>query len=145
MAEEIRVNAGSSFEEGRRVNVAAERNMRMLRVNTNDVHMIVDIARQADRAINRIRKNLLIMFDPKDVIPLLERYTGVVKEFHKVTYDLCKFAGIEYRTPRRLQALLGSVVDEESREGVEEFKKERKADLIEEMLSSEENSEEKAE
>ena len=117
----------------RKISLAAQRNTRVMLVRTNDTHMVLDIARQADKAINFLRRNLLLRFDPDEVVPLLKKYNEAVKQLHEVAYELCKLAGMVYRPPRGLEIPL----DEEAKKGVEEFKKEKKAELIEEMALSE--------
>lgn len=117
----------------RKISLAAQRNTRVMLVRTNDTHIVLDIARQADRAINYIRRNLLIRFDPEKVIPLLKKYNEAVQKLHEVAYELCRFTGIQYRIPRGLQEPL----DEETKQAVEEFKAEERADLIEEMAMAE--------
>jgi len=123
----------------RKISLAAQRNTRVMLVRTNDTHIVLDIARQADRAINYLRRNLLIKFDPEKVIPLLKNYNEAVQRLHEVAYELCKFTGIPYRAPRGFELPL----DEETKEGIEEFRKEKKAELMEEMALSELENEDK--
>jgi|GEM_PF-721920 len=130
MAEGVMENLDPRVQ--RKINLAKERNTRVMLVRTNDTHIVLDIARQADRAINYLRRNLLIRFEPEEVIPLLKRYNEAVKQLHEAAYDLCRFAGIPYRVPRGLEEPL----DEETKAAVEEFKKEKRAELMEEMVAS---------
>lgn len=123
----------------RKINLAKERNTRVMLVRTNDTHIVLDIARQADRAINYLRRNLLIRFDPEKVLPLLKKYNEAVQKLNEAADELCRFTGIPYRVPRGLEEPL----DEETKQGIEEFKNERKADLIEEMALSELENEKK--
>ena len=117
----------------RKVSLASQRNTRVILVRTNDTHIVLDIARQADRAINYIRRNLLIKFNPDAVLPLLKKYNEAVLKMHEAAYELCKFTGAVYRVPRGLELPL----DEETKKGVERFKREKKIELLEEAALAE--------
>ncbi len=116
----------------RKIDLAKERGTRVVIVRTIDTHFILDITRQADRVINYLRKNLLIKFNPEDVVPLLKEYNEAIKRLHEVTFKLCKFAGVAYRAPKGFEIPL----DEETKREVEKIKKERKAELIENMMNN---------
>lgn len=114
----------------RKISLAQQRGTRVMLVRTNDTHIVLDITRQADRVLNYLRRNLLIKFNPEDVVPLLRKYNEAVKALHEATYELCKFAGVEYRPPKGFEIPL----DEETKRGIEEFKKEKKAEILEQVL-----------
>ncbi|MEM4620874.1 MAG: hypothetical protein QW607_11760 [Desulfurococcaceae archaeon] len=111
----------------RKVELAAQRGTRVLPVRTIDTHIILDIASQADRVINYLRKNIVIKFEPEEVVRYLREYQEAVRRLHEVTYRMCKFAGTPYRVPRGFEEPL----DEEAKEGVISLKKEKKAELLE--------------
>ncbi len=88
----------------RKVSLAKERDTRVLIARTPDTHRILDIVRQADRGIQILRNNLLIRFTPEEVLPILDKYQGIIRDLDALTREISEKSGVPYRSPRNLEA-----------------------------------------
>lgn len=95
-----------SFEVARterKISLAQERDSRVVLVRTNDTHRILDIVRGADRGVRLIRANLLIRYQPEEVLPLLQEYQEAIDRLNKTAIKICSLAGVPYRSPKGME------------------------------------------
>ena len=101
--------AQEQYEERRerKINLAGERDTRVVFARTPDTHQVLNIAGAADRGI-RILRNRAGMskdFEPDEVFALIGEFHDAVYQLHEVTKKICEKAKINYRPPRNMEDL----------------------------------------
>lgn len=94
------------------VEMAKERNARVILHNTPDTYPLTDIARYADQGIRRLRNRIMISLAPKDALPLLDEYNESLIKLHTIVSKICAITNVRYRTPRALMQVLGEETPE---------------------------------
>ena len=94
------------------VELAKERNARVILHNTPDTYPLTDMARYADQGIRRLRNRIMISLAPKDALPLLDEYNEALIRLHTVVSKICAVTNVRYRTPRALAQVLGEQAPE---------------------------------
>jgi hypothetical protein len=95
------------------VELAKERNARVILHNTPDTYPLTDMARYADQGIRRLRNRIMISLAPKDALPLLDEYNDALFQLHTVVSKICAVTNVRYRTPRALAQILGEQTPED--------------------------------
>lgn len=96
------------------VELAKERNARVILHNTPDTYPLTDLARYADQGIRRLRNRIMISLAPKDALPLLDEYNEALIKLHTVIEKICSVTDVKYRQPRTLVQLIGEARPEET-------------------------------
>lgn len=96
------------------VELAKERNARVILHNTPDTYPLTDMARYADQGIRRLRNRIMISLAPKDALPLLDEYNDVLIRLHTVIGKICAVTNVRYRRPRAIAQILGEPESEET-------------------------------
>ncbi len=94
------------------VEMAKERNARVILHNTPDTYPLTDLARYADQGIRRLRNRIMISLAPKDALPLLDEYNESLIKLHTIISKICAITNVRYRTPRALMQVLGEEIPE---------------------------------
>jgi hypothetical protein len=94
------------------VELAKERNARVILHNTPDTYPLTDMARYADQGIRRLRNRIMISLAPKDALPLLDEYNDALFQLHTIVSKICAVTNVRYRTPRALAQILGEQTPE---------------------------------
>ena len=94
------------------VELAKERNARVILHNTPDTYPLTDMARYADQGIRRLRNRIMISLAPKEALPLLDEYNDALFQLHTVVSKICAVTNVRYRTPRALAQILGEQTPE---------------------------------
>lgn len=89
------------------VELAKERNARVILHNTPDTYPLTDMARYADQGLRRLRNRIMISLAPKQALPLLDRYNEVLIDLHTIIGKICLITNVRYRTPKAISMLLG--------------------------------------
>ena len=89
------------------VELAKERNARVILHNTPDTYPLTDMARYADQGLRRLRNRIMISLAPKQALPLLDKYNEVLIDLHKIIEKICLITNVRYRTPKAISMLLG--------------------------------------
>ena len=87
--------------------LAKERNARVILHNTPDTYPLTELARYADQSIRRLRNRIMISIAPKQALPLLDEYNDTLIRLHKVIEKICTITNVRYRQPRALEQILG--------------------------------------
>ena len=95
-----------AFQE-RKMELAKQRDSRVVIVRTRDFEAILNIARAADRALNILRRNAGIRFDFDEVAKHVERFKKALIELHRATEEICRTTDTPYRAPAWLAEELG--------------------------------------
>jgi hypothetical protein len=108
MAEET-ITAQEHYEQRRerKINLAGQRDTRVVFARTPDTHQVLNITSAADRGI-RILRNRAGMsrdYSPEEVFALIGEFHNAVYQLHKVTEKICTKADINYRPPRNMEEL----------------------------------------
>ncbi len=116
------ISVGSGEPKGPRtktdyVELAKERNARVILHNTPDTYPLTDLARYADQGIRRLRNRIMITLTPEEALPLLNAYNEALVQLHRIVAEICRLTNVRYRTPRALMQVLGEK-DEENKETV---------------------------
>lgn len=106
MAEEAKTSQ-EQYEERRerKINLAGERDTRVVFARTPDTHQVLNIASAADRGIRilRNRAGMSVDFSPEEVFRLIGEFHDTVYQLHKVTEKICKKVNVNYRPPRNIE------------------------------------------
>lgn len=94
------------------VELAKERNARVILHNTPDTYPLTDMARYADQGIRRLRNRIMISLAPKEALPLLDEYNDALFQLHTAVSKICAVTNVRYRTPRALAQILGEQTPE---------------------------------
>ncbi|MFZ5571293.1 MAG: hypothetical protein ACOZF0_12865 [Thermodesulfobacteriota bacterium] len=89
------------------VELAKERNARVILHNTPDTYPLTDLARYADQGLRRLRNRILISLAPEEALPLLNAYNEALITLHHIVAKICRITNVRYRTPRALVQVLG--------------------------------------
>ncbi|RMD59387.1 MAG: hypothetical protein D6828_01570 [Nitrospirae bacterium] len=84
----------------RKKKLAEERTTRVVFARTSDMHLLLNLASWADKAISMLRNGAGIKYDPVEVFGLIQKYHDKLRELHEITEELCQKAGIEYKPSR---------------------------------------------
>jgi hypothetical protein len=97
-----KTSQGSSFERGaeKRAELAKQPHARVILSRTIETAKVVDIITAADRAIHRLRKQMLDNYEPEEAIKLIKKYREAMIILNNITTELCKATGINYRSPQ---------------------------------------------
>ena len=102
------------------VEMAKERNARVILHNTPDTYPLTDMARYADQGIRRLRNRILISIAPKEALPLLKEYNEALVKLDSIIGRICAITNVRYRTPRALEQILNEISSESANESTEE-------------------------
>lgn len=86
----------------RKLELAKDRDTRVVFARTGDTHMVLDIARQADRGIRILRNGVLTRFKPDEVLPLIENYHKAMKDLSDAARAISVKTNTPYKEPRGL-------------------------------------------
>lgn len=84
----------------RKAELARQPHARVILARTIETAKIVDIITAADRAIHRLRKQMLDNYNPEDAIKLIKKYREAMLTLNDITSELCKATGINYKAPK---------------------------------------------
>lgn len=80
----------------RKLEFAKDNNTRVVRANSNDVITLINLLRQTDVAIDRIRNNIGGRVDYEDGIQIIRRFEDATLEIDSITQDALKLTGSNY-------------------------------------------------
>lgn len=86
----------------RKLELAKDRDTRVVFARTGDTHMVLDIARQADRGIRMLRNGLLTRYKPDEALPLIEDYHKAMKALSEAARAISVMTNTPYKEPRGL-------------------------------------------
>lgn|GEM_PF-2581713 len=92
----------------RKVNLAKERDTRVVFARTNDTHRVLDIIRAGDRGMKILRANLGIRWKPEEAVPLILEYGAAISKLNEITAKICSMTGVRYKAPRGLDKPAGA-------------------------------------
>ena len=87
----------------RKVNLAHERNARVVFANTVDTHTILNITSALDRGMRKLRANVFTRYPVEEAAPIFEEYQEVLKAFNELTHKVCTYTGLRYRPPAGME------------------------------------------
>lgn len=85
------------------VEMAKERNARVILHNTPDTYPLTEMARYADQSIRRLRNRIMISLAPSEALPLLDEYNDALLGLHAVVTKICDLTNVRYQAPRALR------------------------------------------
>ncbi len=106
----------------RKVNLAKERNSRVILTRTRDTLNALGIMAAADKAVARLRAGMGYQYDFQEVANLIEEYKSAILQLSEITQKMCEKTDIPYRVPRWVKSIKegnGKEVEAESGEEVE--------------------------
>jgi hypothetical protein len=100
------------------VELAKERNARVILHNAPDTYPLTDLARYADQGIRRLRNRLMITIPPEEALPLLNDYNEALVKLHGVVEKICTLTNVKYRLPRGMENMLEDQSDDPEKESI---------------------------
>jgi len=92
----------------RKVNLAKERNTRVVFARTRDTGNILNIVAAADKAVERLRSGMGYRYSVEEVANLLEEYKGIILQLSDITQKMCEKTDIPYRMPEWIKDIRGT-------------------------------------
>jgi hypothetical protein len=83
----------------RKINLAQERNSRVVFANTVDTHTILNITSALDRGMRKLRANAFTQYPVQEVTSIFEEYQTALTALHNVTKRVCDYTKLTYRPP----------------------------------------------
>lgn len=87
----------------RKLDLAKERDTRVVVARVNDTHLLLDIARSLDKGINSMRKGMVTRYDAKTVVDLLDEFMTAARALDAVAAKICKLTQLPYSAPKQLR------------------------------------------
>ncbi len=103
----------------KKIQMATDRNSRVLLQENSDTRAALDIAQQMEMAAKRLLDR--VSRDSETVVPLLVGWRDALLKLNDIAKETCEIANMEYRKPR------GLMTEEELAEAKEQDKERRKA------------------
>jgi len=103
----------------KKIQMATDRNSRVLLQENSDTRAALDIAQQMEMATKRLLDR--VSRDSETVVPLLVGWRDALLKLNDIAKETCEIANMEYRKPR------GLMTEEELVEAKEQDKERRKA------------------
>ena len=94
------------------VELAKERNARVILHNVPDTYPLTSLARYADQGIRRLRNRIMITIAPEEALPLLNDYNEALVNLHRVVEKICAITNVRYRVPRGMENMLVEKFDD---------------------------------
>ena len=88
----------------RRVNLAQERNARVVFANTGDTHRMLNVLQGLDRGMKKLRANAFTQYPVEEVLPLFQEYQSVLSDLNELAHKVCTYTGVKYRQPAGMEA-----------------------------------------
>ncbi len=84
----------------RRINLAKERNSRVMIVRSNDTHELFNIATSIDKAMRRLRDGMGLQYSFEDGELFIKEYNNILYDFNDYAKRICKLTNIKYKEPK---------------------------------------------
>ena len=87
----------------KKMNLAQERNSRVVFANTVDTHTILNITSALDRGMRKLRANAFTQYPVQEVTAIFEEYQAALTALHNVTQRVCDYTKLRYRPPAGME------------------------------------------
>jgi len=84
------------------VEMAKERNARVILCHTPDAYMLTDLTRAIDRGLRYLRDQVFTMLPLETVEPLFKEYCENVLSLYETVVKICEAVNIDYKPSRSL-------------------------------------------